>query len=604
MFIRKTRKKAPVTNKEYFIFQLVESYRTERGPRQRILLNLGSNLSLSDSDRKSLANRIEELLAGSVQTLLSYPPQVEQLAEKYVTQLLRKSPAATQSKDKRTTEDIRSIDLDTLEHEYCRSVGVEHIAYETLRKLEIEKKLFEQGLSRRQVEIAIGVIVARLVKPNSELATHRWLQTQSGIDELIETDFSQLGLRSVYQAGDNLLKHKDALEAHLRERERDLFGLEDTIVLYDLTNTYFEGTAQSIEKAARGRSKEKRSDCPLVTLGLVLDKQGFPLRSEVLPGNISEPRTLEKALDHLNGNPHRKPIVVFDAGIASEENLLYLKENGYRYIVAAKHRSVEVPSDLQLDVVKEINDNCVRVGQVKNEITDETILYCHSTQRQQKEESMRSLLQKRFEEDLKRASDALNKKGGTKSYSKVMERIGRLKERHKRVASYYAIEVLQDGSKAKSITWSPKEEKLDKRFQGAYCLRTFGLDWTCAELWRTYVMLTQVEEAFRCLKTDLGLRPIFHRIDRRVEAHLFITVLAYHMMQTVLHKLRLAGMPIRWSTLCNRMATQVRVTSSMRLQTGKQVRIRTTTRPEPHQKQIYTALDMPAKPGKRIKIYT
>ena len=117
-------------------------------------------------------------------------------------------------------------------------------------------------------------------------------------------------------------------------------------------------------------------------------------------------------------------------------------------------------------------------------------------------------------------------------------------------------------------------------------------------------MLTQVEEAFRCLKTDLGLRPIFHRIDRRVDAHLFITVLAYHMMQTVLHKLRLAGMSMRWSTLCSRMATQVRVTSSMRLQTGKQVRIRTTTRPEPHQQQIYTALDMTAKPGKLIKIYT
>jgi transposase len=605
MFIRKTRKKDPISKKEYCIFQLVESFRTEKGPRQRILLNLGTDINLLDEDRKLLANRIEELINGYSQTLLPCPPEIEQLAEKYAAQLVHKQSPVQDNSEEKPTENYQSIDLDSLNHCRCRTIGLEHISYETLKELGIEQKLFDIGLTDRQVKIAIGVIVARLVRPASERATHNWLQTQSGIDEVIGTDFTKLGLRSVYQSGDILLRHKESLEAHLRKKEKTLFDLEDTIVLYDLTNTYFEGTAKGIKRAARGHSKERRTDRPLITLGLVLDKHGFPLHSEILPGNVSESKTLEKALDRLAYKQHTKPIVVLDAGIASEENLLYLREQSYRYIVAARNRSVDVPPDLEFELIKQKKDNQVHASQVKDPGSQETILYCHSTQRQQKEEAISSLLQSRLESDLKQASEALSKKGGTKSYSKVVERIGRLKERHKRISSYYDIEVGPDttGSKAESITWKLKERKLNQRFQGSYCLRAYGLEWNSTELWSTYVMLTKVEEAFRCLKTDLGLRPIFHQIEGRVDAHLFITVLAYHAMQTIFHKLDRANMSMRWSTLQSHMASQVRVTSSMRLETGRQVHIRTTTHPEFIQKQIYKALDLPEAPRKRVAVY-
>lgn len=604
MFIRKTRKKDPISKKEYYIFQLVESFRTEKGPRQRILLNLGTDINLSDEDRKLLANRIEDLLNGYNQTLLSCPSEIEQLAEKYAAQLVRQ-PSVQSNPEEKPAEHYQSVDLDSLHHHCCRTIGLEHISYETLKVLGIEQKLFDLGITDRQVKIAIGVIVARLVRPASERATHNWLRTQSGIDEVVGTDFTKLGLRSVYQSGDILLRHKGSLEAHLRKKEESLFDLEDTVVLYDLTNTYFEGTAQSIKKAARGHSKERRTDRPLITLGLVLDKHGFPLHSEILPGNVSESKTLEKALDRLVNKQHTKPIVVLDAGIASEENLQYLREKSYRYIVAARNRSVDVPPDLEFELVKQEKTNLVHASQVKDSDSQETILYCHSTQRQEKEEGMKSLLRSRFESDLKRASEALSKKGGTKSYDKVVERIGRLKERHKRISSYYDIEVQPNttGSKAESITWELKEHKLNQRFQGAYYLRAYGLEWSSKELWNTYVMLTKVEEAFRCLKTDLGLRPIFHQIDGRVDAHLFITVIAYHVMQTILHKLARSNMSMRWSTLQGYMASQVRITSTMRLQTGQQVHIRTTTQPEFIQKQIYEALELSCAPCKRIAVY-
>jgi len=604
MFIRKTRKVDRSTNREYHLFQLVESYRTEKGPRQRILLNLGSDLNLPDEERKLLANRIEELLNGYSQSLTPYAAHIEQLAEKYTERLVRRAELSIQEEHTPVKEDFHSVDLASLQHERCRSVGMEHISIETIKQLGIDQKLEELGLTKRQIQVALGVIVARLVQPSSELGTYQWLQTQSGIDELLNADFTKLGLRSVYQAGDNLLKHKDALEVSLREKEKELFGLDDVILLYDLTNTFFEGTAKCVKKAARGHSKEKRKDCPLVTLGLILDTQGFPCGSEVLPGNISESKTLKNALSRLMEGRVNNPIVIMDAGIATEENLLYLRENGYRYIVASKRRCVDIPSDLQLELIKEDRDNCVHAAQVKDDNTGEITLYCHSYLRQKKEENMRHILQERFEKDMQQAALALQKKGGTKAYSKVLERIGRLKEKHKRISSYYEVEVVPDGSglQAGSISWEVKKSKLDPRFHGGYSLRVFGLDWNSEALWNTYVMLTKVEEAFRCLKSDLGLRPIYHQQGKRVDAHLFITVLSYHIMQAILHKLKTRDISIRWGSLCNLMSSQVRVTSKIKLESGDHVRIRTTTTPEYDQRQIYEALKISKQPGKQIRI--
>jgi len=605
MFIRKTRKKDLVTKKEYFNYQLVESTRTERGPRQRILLNLGNSLDLlSKEERKLLANRIEELLTGT-QSFLPYPSSIEQLAQTFTKQLIEKGSQKTPEKTPPTKTDYHSVNLDSLKNNQSRTVGIEHIAYETIKKLALEQKLLELGLSKRQVEIAIGIIVGRLACPGSELATYDWMQHSSAIDELLGTDFGRLSLDSVYRIGDLLLKHKNSIEEHLVSTEKTLFTFKNTIILYDLTNTYFEGTAKRVPHAARGHSKKRRSDCPLVTMGLVLNSHGFPLRSKMLPGNISEPSTLQDAIQQLSCSSEHKPVIVVDAGIATEDNLDYLRQEEYCYIVSSRRRSCEFPEDLSFDIIKKTKNSTVQAAQKQDPETGETLLYCHSTDREKKEKAMRSLLHTRFEQDLQKAADALTKKRGTKAYSKVIERIGRLKEKHKRISSYYNIEVKIDktGKIATSITWTEKEQKLENRFQGGYLLRSYGLNCTTEVLWKTYTMLTEVEEGFRCLKGELGLRPIFHQTGSRVDAHLFITLLSYHVMQTVLYQLKLSGISFRWKTLQRRMSTQTRTTTSIRLEDGRTVHIRMSGTPEPFHREIYKALNLPCVPGKRHKTF-
>ncbi len=608
MFIRKTRKIDRQTKKEYFLFQLVESYRTERGPRQRILLNLGSELPFSEEERKLLANRIEEIVTGN-RSFVEYPKNLEETAQSYAKKLIRikqttpKNETKYINKPSDESNDYREVDVNSLRNGCCRTVGAEHIALETIKKLQLDKKLYDIGLTKKQVEIAIGVIIGRLIKPGSDRSTHNWLLHQSGLSDLLETDFHTVSLDAIYKIGDQLLKHKQKLESHLAFIENDLFHFEDTIVLYDLTNTYFEGSASTNAKAHRGRSKEKRSDCPLVTMGLVLNEQGFPKRSDIFPGNVSEPGTLKEVINQLNHTKTERPIIVLDAGFATETNLEWLRENQYPYIVSSRQKLSEAPHDLQYETVKEENSLKVEAAQLFNTETGETELYCRSEARKMKEQSMQSSFQQRLENDLQRASIALRKKGGTKDYKKVLERVGRLKEKHKRISSYYEIEVKPDktGSQAVEIVWKIMTEKISNQFQGLYKLRTFGLKYTSKKLWNIYVMLTEIEEGFRCMKSELGLRPIFHQKEKRVDAHLFITILAYHVMQTIRYQLQAANIHHRWETIRENMSTQVRITTTMRLKNGRQLHIRDSSDPEPIHRSIYQALNLTQKPGNRTK---
>ncbi len=265
-------------------------------------------------------------------------------------------------------------------------MGCEHVTLEALRSLELDHKLKQLGFSGPQVSLAIGAIIGRACHPGSELATHGWLQNQSGLGELIDYDFEQVSLYKMYKISDQLLKKRSAIEKHLFEKERNLFSLQETITLYDLTNTYFEGRSLGNSLGKRGRSKEKRTDCPLVTLALVLDSSGFPIRSHVYEGNVGEAKTLSEMINDLRQQgvaEYHKSTVVMDAGIASQDNI-----------------------------------DC---------------------------------------------------------------------------------------------------------YPGVYCLRTNQTDWDETTLWKTYTMLTDLEAVFRSLKSELGLRPIYHQIADRVSGHLFIT---------------------------------------------------------------------------------
>ena len=330
--------------------------------------------------------------------------------------------------------------------------------------------------------------MGRLVSPRSELATHFWLQNNTALDELMGTNFNKLSLGQLYHISDKLLNSKVQIESHLALRETDLFELDNTIVLYDLTNTYLEGTACKAKKPKRGRSKEKRYDCPLVCLGLALNQQGFPRRSHIHEGNVSEPGTLQKMITELSESEDQQSVIVFDAGIASEENLIWLREQKRPYIVCSRNRS-SPPEDFEenYDFIQVKGENTVKATLVrKDDESGEVELFCHSTAREQKETAIKSLFQIRFEEELSKVNEGLSKKGCTKNFEKVLEKIGRLKERYRRVARFYEINVekKKGSANAKSVTFTLDQESLKDRYSGVYCLRCWGLDWKAEKLWK------------------------------------------------------------------------------------------------------------------------
>jgi transposase len=606
MFIRKVPHKNSKTRKEYCTYKLVDSVRTQRGPRQRTVLNLGVDFSLPKEQWKDLANCIEEIITGQ-QSLIAYPKTVRTFARKYAKRIIsQEADVIDETQD--IAPDYATVDLNSVNNEEARTVGAEYVVYETIKALGIDQKLKELGLNRHQLAGAIGVITGRMIVPGSERATHYWLQNTTALGELIGYDFSFLSLDRLYKASDHLMKHKLAIEDHLCEAETRLFVLEEKIILYDLTNTFLEGPGKYNSKAQYGKSKERRSDCPLVTLGLVLDMQGFPKRSRIFEGNVSEPKTLETMIRGLSGtnasqDSFIKPTIVMDAGIASEDNIKWLRDNLYPYIVVSRKRKKEIPSNVNMMPVK-IDDKTkvvlVQAGLAPNTETDELELYCHSVDKEKKEESIKTKFQGRFEAELLKARDALHLPNGTKRYEKVIERIGRLKERFRLVSHGYNIAIEKDpeSDKAKRIAWSRKKAK---KTSGVYCLRTNRNDLNERQIWDIYTMLTDIEDAFRCMKSELGLRPIYHHKERRCDGHIFITLIAYHVMHTIRFKLRQKGVRFCWRTIRTQLSSQIRISTTMKRKDGRAVHLRKSSRAEPSHLEIYKALNLSSQPGRLVK---
>ena len=601
MYIRRTTIKSRRSGEPYYTYRLVESIRTEQGVRQRTLANLGRHFEVPREQWMPLAQRIEQIVSGQGDFVpVDLDVQWEETAQRYAALVLR-SKARLEEGGCSTTPDYHTIDIDSLELLRPRSVGVEHVALEALRQVGLDRKLQELGFTQPQLSAAIGTIVGRMAAPGSELYTLGWLRQHSGLGELIEHEFATTHLMQLYRISDRLFKHKEGLERFLYRREHDLFEFEEIITLYDLTNTYFEGEGRANANAALGKSKEKRSDCPLVTLALVLDGSGFPKKSEIFAGNVSEPATLEKMTRKLAaGEATHAPTVVLDAGIATEENIAWLVENHYRYLVVSRKRHRQFSEDDAV-VVKEESDLQVRAQRVINE-SGEVELYCHSTQREKKERGIQELFAKRFEAALEKLADGLHKKGCVKKFEKVLLRLGRLKQKFARAAQYYEVTVEKDEAtgKATAIRWSRKS-RIEDALPGVYCLRTDQTQWDEATLWRTYTMLTDLEAVFRSLKSELGLRPVFHHNTDRVSGHLFISVLAYHLVHTIRFQLKACGIHLSWEGLRRQLRGQDRVTVQLKRADGRTVHIRKSSRPEQRQQVIYDALGIADRPGKTEK---
>jgi len=585
MFIRTVFKTNGVSSKRYQCQQLVESIRTEKGVRQKLLLSLG-RLSLSQDKWPRLAKRIEAILQGQL-SFFEQTPEIEALAIKFAHQIIVKHGTDLDEKP----DGFETIDIKSLQNLRVRRIGGEYLGATFFNKLKLTECLNACGFSQRQIEVAMLLIIGRLVHPGSERHLHRWAQQLSGLDELIGTDFSRLSLNSLYQMTDLLYDHKTEIEAHLRARENDLFSLAETIILYDLTNTYFEGQAASNPKAKFGRSKDKRNDCRLLTLGLVIDGQGFPKTSQVFAGNQSEPETLLEmvnALRQTDPTPNEKPTVVIDAGIATEENLQLLKEH-YQYIVVSR-KKIDAADFDDCIVIKQTKQNQVEAKRILGD--DEILLYCHSHLKKQKEQSIQGRLEQNFHDQLKYIATSIHKKGGTKRYDKVLLRIGRLNEKYKQIARFYQIQVEEKDGLACRVSWQYLKEQSDQRFSGGYFLRTDRFDLSEKHIWSIYVMLTQLEDAFRTLKSELLLRPMFHQKENRNDAHIFITLLAYHVLLSIRTCLKQRGIHMSWRQIRDRMSTHCRLTNRFKTRDGHILFIRKCSEPEEFHKIIYDTLHL------------
>ena len=592
MFIRRTQTRRANDGQPYFSHRLVHAERLGNAVRQRTLLNLGRHFDIPQPRWPRLCARVEEILGGQPPLLEDDPPAVEDEAQRIAAQLVARGAGPAGG-----PPDAQPIDADSLRLVRPRSVGVEQVGLWALKQLGLPALLAELGVNGALRAAAAGAVVGRLAHPASERETHRWLQRRSGLGELLGTDFETVNAMQLYRASDALVKHREAIEAHLFDRAMGLFDIQPTVTLYDLTNTYFEGGADRQPQAQRGHSKEKRSDCPLLTLGLMLDASGFVRRSKVFAGNIREQRTLAGMLTALHAP--RGALVVMDRGVATEACIQWLRDNGYRHLVVSRERHREFNADAAVSV-RTRSDQTVQLYKVLSTDPDEVRLYCYSEERANKERAIVERFAARFEAALTKLNDGLARPRAHKRVAQVWQRIGRLKAKHPRVASHYRIEVAPDetGEKAAAVTWTRRP--LDGSMlthPGVYCLRSSETDWDEDTLWRTYTTLTDVEAVFRALKSELGLRPIYHHKPRRADGHLFITVIAYQLVQVIRTRLRAAGENAAWTSLRRVLEGQQRVTATFRRPDGRTLHVRTATQAEPEQRAVYDALGVDPQPG-------
>ena len=497
MFIRRTKTRTADSGERYYSYRLVDTFRVAERVRQRTLLNLGSGFHFPPEQWKPLTQRIEQIVLGQHDLLLAAAPEVEREAQGIAAALLNKyagselllSPQKGQTgaqgapcvfennrQDRADGRDVRSVDLNSLEWMNSRSVGGEAVALAALLHVKLDEKLQALGFNAKQISAAIGNIIGRMVQPGSELSTHQWLQEYSALGELLGCDYTQQSLSALYRASDRLWKQHDEIESFLYRQHGALFHVEETITLFDLTNTFFEGTGKYNDHAAYGPSKEKRSDCPLVTLALVLDGSGFSRRSRIFPGNVSEPGTLRQMIEQLRtpADPEHNPAVeesasvqgaqtlsqqtldlrspptiVMDAGVATEENIAWLREQGYPYIVVSRKRHLAFDEDKAV-VVKAGEDDTVRAMRIERD-NGEIELYCHSERREAKESAINERALSRFEQELQYLADGLDKPRRLKSANKVCEKIGRLRQKYARAAKDYEITTEHDESGQEAI---------------------------------------------------------------------------------------------------------------------------------------------------------
>jgi transposase len=592
VFLKATRK--TVRGKTYTHHLLVESITTARGPRHRTVCSLGP---LEPAPREywlALAHKLEAALRGQ-QSLL---PNAD------LDALRRRAEARAPS---RSSPALVSVILEQIEVAEAREAGAVHVGHQMWRRLGLDAILRKAGLNERARLLTEAMTMNRLVAPASEHAMPDWVR-RTALAELLHADFRSLNDEALYRNLDRLHPQRALIEAELAARERDLFALPESIYLYDLTSTYFEGQALANEKAKRGYSRDKRPDCKQVVVGLVLDGDGFPKAHEVFEGNRNDSTTVEDMLAALEKRVGKKPgaTVTVDRGMAYAENIEQIRGRGYHYLVAARpeerweHERDFVEESGWEEIVREPSPTnpAQKKTQVRLKQCDtgaEVHVLCRSEQRQEKDRAIRELQEKRLLADLESLARGIAKRTKKpRTEAEVNQSIGRLRERYTRVGRYYQIRYQAE---RRALTWAVDEEgkRRAERLDGSYVLKTDRRDMSQEEIWRQYILLTRVESAFRAMKSPLLERPIFHHLADRVEAHIFLCVLAYHLLATVEKAFLDQGVHTSWASLREQLATHQVVTVVLPTSDGQQIRIRRATTPEAEHKRVYEVLRIPAE---------
>ncbi|CAG4916300.1 unnamed protein product, partial [Acidithrix sp. C25] len=720
VFIRETPTVNKKTGVSYSKYQLVESYRCEKGPRQRIVMTL-TELDLDKSLWPALANAIAQRLSG-VTSLFESDPIIARYVDLAITKYAIRSEVAAAKETRATEADLEMVDLSSAKTINSRSIGPELIGNSFYEALSFDKILESAGLSGESLGIAKATIIARLIHPGSDRKTYSYINSNSSLPEICGIDLSKFHKDKVYAIADKLYDAKGVIEPALYRASSDLFRTNTRLFLFDLTNTYFEGSTRGNSLAKHGHSKEKRFDCTLVSLALLVDHRGLPIYSEIHEGNTSEPRTLISVLDALESLSDGSlfgdvvPTIVMDRGIATKANLELLIKRNLNYVVIerANKKSLYRSHFMEMEGFTEIydaqgspvlvkklqvepqkpqgqvktqvqgqvqtleedtgtddnnsyttsgntsnsisnssndtkiiksdsstdTDEYIRNGATGNNISDSTdtdtnatsisssssstsisssssnnntttVVLCRSLGRSKKESAISSQANERFLVDITSLNTSITK-GSISKTTVVSERIGRIKAKYPSIASKYEIslEYHQDHGKIikkrrfdkvinLTITEKPTKAK-DDNLQGAYVIDTSHSELDAGEIWNIYTTLTKVEDAFRSLKSDLGLRPVYHQLASRTAAHLFISVLAYHLLSAIELTLRQNNDKRRWSTIKEQLNSHRRATIVLTSDKGVVYHIRTSGVSEPVHKEIYRLLGV-SDPLKRIK---
>ncbi len=581
MFLRRHSRRKNGETYEYWT--LVESVRTARGPRQRIVATLGKLPGL-DAETRVGWEHIADILDGKVRQSDFLKP-------------VEHDPP-----------DWATVDLQGLSVERLRRFGDVYLGLALWRRLGLDR-FFNDSMAPGREEIPWATIaciltLARFCAPSSELQIADFWYGKTALDDLLGVAPEKVYDQRLYRGLDALLPLKDGLFGHLQQTYGELFGTTFDILLYDITSTYFEGAAAGNPQAKRGHSRDKRPDCVQVCIGLVVTPEGLPLAYEVFDGNRSDKTTVEEIVEAMRSKyGHERRVWVMDRGMVTDGNLEMLRECGASYLVGTPKSMLK---DFERQLLEEDWEQVESDVEVKlcqgPDGARETFVLCRSPGRREKERAMRQRQIEGLEKGLARLKARTQAPTrALRDRDKANRRLGRLFQRYSRAARLYHVQVREtadpnhkDGKRlAIDVTVRKNLRDWVEQADGYYLLRTNLQGRDARTLWRTYIGLTQIEDCFRVTKHDLGLRPVFHHRQDRTQAHILVCFLSLVMWRTLEHWMSASGLGTAPRKLLEELAEVRSMDVVLPTRTGQEIRLRTVSRPEPHLSILLDHLDLP-----------